>query len=54
MRRNKLALYLHLVWATWDRLLCDRVSGAYEMSSLADLIAKQAEELQLGGSWHTP
>ena len=21
MRRNKLALYLHLVWATWDRLL---------------------------------
>ncbi len=20
MRRNKLALYLHLVWATWDRL----------------------------------
>jgi REP element-mobilizing transposase RayT len=21
MRRNKLALYLHLVWATWDRQL---------------------------------
>jgi hypothetical protein len=20
MRRNKLALFLHLVWATWDRL----------------------------------
>lgn len=20
MRRNKLALYIHLVWATWDRL----------------------------------
>ncbi len=20
MRRNKLALYVHLVWATWDRL----------------------------------
>lgn len=32
----------------------DRVSSAYEMPSLADLIAKQAEQLQLGASWHPP
>ena len=32
----------------------DRVSGAYEMPSLADLIARQAEQLQLGASWHPP
>jgi len=32
----------------------DRVSGAYEMPSLADLITRQAEQLQLGASWHPP
>jgi len=32
----------------------DRVSGAYEMSSLADLISRRAEQLQLGASWHPP
>ena len=32
----------------------DRVSDAYGMSSLADLITDKAEELQLGASWHPP
>jgi len=32
----------------------DRVSGAYEMPSLADLITRRAEQLQLGASWHQP
>lgn len=32
----------------------DRISGAYEMPSLADLITEIAEELQLGASWHPP
>jgi len=32
----------------------DRVSGAYEMPSLADLISRRAEQLQLGTSWHPP
>jgi len=32
----------------------DRVSEAYEMPSLADLITERAEELQLGASWHPP
>ena len=32
----------------------DRLSQAYEMPSLADLIATKAEHLQLGASWHPP
>jgi hypothetical protein len=32
----------------------DRISSAYEMPSLADLITQKAEELQLGASWHPP
>ncbi len=32
----------------------DRVSRAYTMPSLADLITKQAEQLQLAASWHPP
>ena len=32
----------------------DRISGAYEMPSLADLITEKAELLQLGASWHPP
>ena len=32
----------------------DRVSGAYEMPSLADTISRRAEQLQLGASWHPP
>jgi len=32
----------------------DRVSGAYEMPSLANLITRRAEQLQLGASWHPP
>ena len=35
-------------------LIQDRVSEAYEMPSLADLITKRAEELQLGASWRPP
>ena len=31
----------------------DRVSGAYQMPSLADLIAEQAKVLNLGTSWDT-
>ena len=31
----------------------DRVSGAYRMSSLADLIAQRAKGLNLGASWDT-
>ena len=29
----------------------DRVSGAYRMSSFADLIAQRAKVLNLGASW---
>jgi len=36
------------------KYIYDRVSGAYEMPSLADLITRQAEQLQLGASWHPP
>lgn len=32
----------------------DRVSGAYGMPSLADLITRRAGQLQLGASWHPP
>ena len=32
----------------------DRISGAYEMPSLAHLITEKAEELELGASWHPP
>ena len=32
----------------------DRISRAHEMPSLASLITKKAEELQLGASWHPP
>lgn len=32
----------------------DRVSGAYKMPSLADLISRRAEHLQLGASWFPP
>lgn len=32
----------------------DRVSGAYKMPSLADLISARAEHLQLGASWLPP
>ena len=38
----------------FELLHYDRVSGAYEMPSLADLITRQAEQLQLGASWHPP
>jgi hypothetical protein len=31
----------------------DRVSGAYQMPSLADLIAKRATLRNLGASWNT-
>src|SRR5215471_17682092 len=31
----------------------DRVSGAYQMPSLADLIATRAQSLNLGASWNT-
>jgi RecB family exonuclease len=31
----------------------DRVSGAYQMSALADLIAERAKDLNLGASWDT-
>ena len=36
------------------KYIYDRVSEAYEMPSLADLITERAEELQLGASWHPP
>jgi len=36
------------------KYIYDRVSGAYEMPSLADLITRRAEQLQLGASWHPP
>ena len=36
------------------KYIYDRVSAAYEMPSLADLITERAEELQLGASWHPP
>jgi len=32
----------------------DRVSGAHEMPSLAELITEKAKELQLGASWYPP
>ena len=32
----------------------DRISGAYKMPSLADLISRQAEHLRLGASWLPP
>ena len=32
----------------------DRLSQAYEMPSLADLITTKAEQLQLGVSWYPP
>jgi len=32
----------------------DRISGAYEMPSLADLISRQTELLRLGASWLPP
>ena len=32
----------------------DRVSSAYKMPSLADLISARAEHLQLGASWLSP
>ncbi len=32
----------------------DRVSGTYDVPSLAELITEKAEELQLGASWHSP
>jgi hypothetical protein len=32
----------------------DRISNAYKMPSLADLISRQAEHLQLGASWLPP
>jgi hypothetical protein len=32
----------------------DRISGAYRMPSLADLISTQAQQLQLGASWLPP
>ena len=31
----------------------DRVSGAYEMPALADLILERAKDLTLGASWNT-
>ena len=31
----------------------DRVSGAYQMPALADLIAERAKDLNLGASWNT-
>ena len=32
----------------------DRISGAYKMPSLADLISRRAEHLRLGASWLPP
>ena len=32
----------------------DRISGAYKMPSLADLISRQAEHLRLDASWLPP
>jgi hypothetical protein len=32
----------------------DRITGAYKMLSLADLISKQAQHLRLGASWLPP
>ena len=31
----------------------DRVSSAYQMPALADLIAERAKDLNLGASWDT-
>jgi hypothetical protein len=31
----------------------DRVSGAYQMPALADLIPERAQDLTLGASWNT-
>ena len=32
----------------------DRISGAYKMPSLTDLITEKAKQLRLGASWHPP
>jgi len=34
--------------------LSDRISGAFEMPSMAELITKKAQQLNLGGSWNPP
>jgi hypothetical protein len=39
MRRNKLSLFLHLVWATWDRL--PLITVDIEPVSIVSLKAKR-------------
>lgn len=34
--------------------ICDRISGACQMLSMAELITKRAQELNLGASWSSP
>ena len=38
---------------SFSHYMHDRVSGAYQMPSLADLIATRAQSLNLGASWNT-
>ena len=35
-------------------LLFDRISGAFEMPGMAELIAQRAQQLNLGTSWNPP
>jgi len=34
--------------------ICDRISGTCQMLSMAELITKRAQELNLGASWSSP
>ena len=37
-----------------EKLLFDRISGAFEMPSMAELITQRAQQLNLGTSWNPP
>jgi REP element-mobilizing transposase RayT len=51
MRRNKLALFLHLVWGTWDRLpmLTPEIERAVHRCLAAELQDMKAQVLALNG-----
>jgi hypothetical protein len=48
MRRNKLALFVHLVWATWDRL--PLITPAVERP-LYRCLDKEALDLSAAACW---
>jgi putative transposase len=51
MRRNKLALFVHIVWATWDRLplLTPEVERAVHRCVAGEVIELKGEVLALNG-----